>query len=493
VIECPICHVANEDRSLFCAECGQRFVLNSTTSPELSNPSTNSSNALLKPPTQDPIPRRPTSKLQSPLLSGDSNVKASSEAEYGFQKSGTNTIDSIVQGRAKEPTNTPLDSKQGAIDQAAVSKDSQAGVKAWRGTAPASSRPSLRSPLLDTLGPSDDMGLDSNDLSTRFPRRPADTAGNPPLGSAPLRPNKHLRSPLLGSDMLEDETPPEASLPHSQKEISLPPGQKARLHSPVLDGPIGTGASFELEQDDDFLDDEIDDPNVLRSPLLAAKSKIPTQEKPPQDKPAPQLQPNTPSEPVVSEPKLSQLPPIALNQAPGPSSVRNPLAQSPNTIATPMPPTQHQSTVQNSALLQTGADATSFAGLTGNSSFQPHGLLDDKKAEAAADTYEPRVPSLERSATQISQGQPSLSRGSSSVSPGRSVLFDRAMHEDQRADLPSQRRLSTHAVMFLLAIVVSTKAFYLHSLGLSAFSSNLPYFVDQLGQLLVIICLIICT
>jgi hypothetical protein len=81
-----------------------------------------------------------------------------------------------------------------------------------------------------------------------------------------------------------------------------------------------------------------------------------------------------------------------------------------------------------------------------------------------------------------------------SAAPSRSVLLDKNF-DDQGAEQISgrSRRLSTPVVGALLAVMVLAKAYYIFSLGPSAFSAGyFPFLVDQIAQLAVLICLIIC-
>ena len=131
----------------------------------------------------------------------------------------------------------------------------------------------LRSPLLggvdDYEGDDDDDDLPPVPGKTAFPhRRPAkDNAGTPESSdqtSSGRFPGKSggLRSPLLGASDVDDL--PSRDIP------SRPSGGRPRLHSPIMDGP--GSQNFEAEYDEPYYE-EIDDPNVLRSPLLAARSK----------------------------------------------------------------------------------------------------------------------------------------------------------------------------------------------------------------------------
>ncbi|PWT94508.1 MAG: hypothetical protein C5B53_12945, partial [Candidatus Melainabacteria bacterium] len=90
------------------------------------------------------------------------------------------------------------------------------------------------------------------------------------------------------------------------------------------------------------------------------------------------------------------------------------------------------------------------------------------------------------------------SRPFKSAASSRSVLLDKTLGEEsseQSGELLGgrTRRLSTPVVGVLLAVLVLAKAYYLFSLGPSALTASyFPFLVDQVAQLLVLICLIIC-
>ncbi|HEY9677917.1 MAG TPA: hypothetical protein V6C76_07900 [Drouetiella sp.] len=127
----------------------------------------------------------------------------------------------------------------------------------------------LRSPLLgasDDFEGEDDMDLPVAPGKSAFPhvKRPAARADHDAdtldQSSSGKMPSKKFRSPLLG-DSSDDEPAHAGGRPMG--------GGRPKLHSPIMDGP--GSQNYESEYDEPYYE-EIDDPNALRSPLLAARS-----------------------------------------------------------------------------------------------------------------------------------------------------------------------------------------------------------------------------
>lgn len=136
--------------------------------------------------------------------------------------------------------------------------------------------------------------------------------------------HKGLRSPLLGGGDVE---------PPQHRFVGEPaPTRPGHLHSPLLDSTY--------DEYDDFIDDfeTVEDPNVLRSPLLAAKVPMHSHSHEPAT-PTPE-----PVEPVSSVPPVSALPqptpaPIPVSApAPTPAPTLSAPAQAPVTPPPAMPP-----------------------------------------------------------------------------------------------------------------------------------------------------------
>ncbi|MBI2811528.1 MAG: hypothetical protein HYX67_11985 [Candidatus Melainabacteria bacterium] len=216
---------------------------------------------------EPPKPR--SGGLRSPLLRGEDDPDASQRGK-GSQRNQIlppdNDPPAPTSNKGKGGLRSPL---LGAADDDFLPQPKP--VRPPKGL-PAS-RPAggshLRSPLLggvdDYEGDDDDDDLPPVPGKTAFPhRRPAkDTLGTPDSSdqtSSGKFPGKSggLRSPLLGGSDVDDAP------------VRPSGGIRPRLHSPIMDGP--GSQNFEAEYDEPYYE-EIDDPNVLRSPLLAARSK----------------------------------------------------------------------------------------------------------------------------------------------------------------------------------------------------------------------------
>lgn len=321
MIQCPICQVLNEDGSLFCAECGQRFSPAST-APQ--PPAQVSQNETLPP---DQEPSRPKQvKLRSPMLGGGGG----DDDDDGYEKPQMNKLRGTGGPRSESDSQHSTGKKHlrspllGGDDSDSYDDDYQASQPRGKSRGSAQNDPQentiqrkkkLRSPLL---------GEDDDDDNEDFTPEPGQRGGgskrplrSPLLGDSDddSAPRAHssgkkgsLRSPLLGGsdddyDDADDEPRPKklrspilGSEPHS--------GPRHRgLHSPLLgdaddydddDEPSParknqsqTGGKPKLRSallgggyddddlDDDWDEDDEDNPDVLRSPLLAAKRKRP--------------------------------------------------------------------------------------------------------------------------------------------------------------------------------------------------------------------------
>ncbi|MBS1953075.1 MAG: hypothetical protein JST89_02755 [Cyanobacteria bacterium SZAS-4] len=269
---------------------------------------------------EPPKPR--SGGLRSPLLRGEDDPDHPQRGK-GSQRNQIlppdNDPPAPTSGKGKGGLRSPL---LGASDDDFVPQPKP--VKPPKGlpaSRPASSS-HLRSPLLggvdDYEGDDDDDDLPPVPGKTAFPhRRPAKdnaNAGAPESSdqtSSGRFPGKSggLRSPLLGASDVDD-------LP------SRPTGGgRQRLHSPIMDGPGGGSQNFDSDYDEPYYE-EIDDPNVLRSPLLAARSKhvAPT----PPTPPAPVEPPAPPPAKIVTPQAPPAQPPAAF---PSTNSFSEPSAQ----------------------------------------------------------------------------------------------------------------------------------------------------------------------
>jgi hypothetical protein len=301
VIDCPICHVMNEDMARFCAECGQRLTPGAQSAPAAAAPATAPAPGAMQPqggmpgpggayggampnqrpgapsgpqpnpgmapnmgaqPSRPAEPPKPAHKLHSPLL-GDPEPPAEmhdGRADYSRLRGAGRP------GAAPEPPaggqrrglHSPL--LGDSYDEPPAPVDPPSGSGRRKG---------LHSPLL--------QGDDVEDYIDTQPSRgtkPGKGGGlrSPLLGGmdddepAPSKRGGHLHSPLLGggSDLDYDAPAKPRNIGGSSK--------KPHLHSPIL------GDVFDDDDDDYGNGSNVDDPNVLRSPLLAAK--VPLTEKP---------------------------------------------------------------------------------------------------------------------------------------------------------------------------------------------------------------------
>lgn len=266
---------------------------------------------------EPPKPR--SSGLRSPLLRGEDDPDHPQRGK-GSQRNQILPPDDdppAPTSKGKGGLRSPL---LGASDDDFVPQPKP--VKPPKGLPP--SRPAgshLRSPLLggvdDYEGDEDDDDLPPVPGKTPFPhRRPAkdnapESSDQTSSGRFPGK-SGGLRSPLLGASDVDDVPPSRPS-----------GGSRPRLHSPIMDGPAGSGSqNFDNDYDEPYYE-EIDDPNVLRSPLLAARSKhvAPTQPTPP----APVEPPAPPPARIVTAQAPPAQPPAAA--FPSTNSFSEPSAQ----------------------------------------------------------------------------------------------------------------------------------------------------------------------
>lgn len=295
MIACPICHVMNDDIARFCAECGQRLG---------ASPSQPAASAPEASPPSEPS-RGPGVKLHSPLL-GDNEPPMPERADFSRLRARDNPP-APASGRGlrspllndQQPADPPArpGGKPGHLHSPLLEGDD--GMYDERPTKQPGKGRSLKSPLLGgepdypeynerPAAPGKSRGLHSPLLGgsepdyPQYDERPAGKGRglhSPLLGdskpgpsdyedhSAPSSRPGHLRSPLLGGSDAE----PDYDAPAKPRPLA---GGAARrpgaLHSPLLGDDHGYAAEPEFIEEDD--------PNVLRSPLLAAK--VPLSDRP---------------------------------------------------------------------------------------------------------------------------------------------------------------------------------------------------------------------
>jgi hypothetical protein len=140
----------------------------------------------------------------------------------------------------------------------------------------------MRSPLLGGgSGPSSDEDYeedfplrDRNDDRSSFPHRSRPREADPEMPAPQQHSGKaHLRSPLLGGSVADDNYEEEQFSPQpAGRKQQTGNSRPQKLHSPIFDRSPSSGGYDDYDDDDG---QDIDDPNVLRSPLLAAKSRLP--------------------------------------------------------------------------------------------------------------------------------------------------------------------------------------------------------------------------
>lgn len=383
MIECPICHVMNEDGAHFCAECGQRFSPagppqppalgsvqpgfgqppgppeNQTFTP--SNPPDNQWNQMSnsynppEPPSQPNQPNQgnpggrpeqPKKRLHSPILGGGYEDEPEPEPEVKRGRSSTRGGQDTTGSKPKH-LRSPL---LGGGDS-----DEDFDDEPHRGPAPRSqSKPptkgGLRSPLLGGAGDDDDY--EEPQARGGFPRRSRDIQDDEPQDRGSGR---GLRSPLLGggSDDSDDSAfsslrrtnRPSGSFPNDRrsKPDVWDPGSDESSAKPrrLRSSLLGGGSSDDYDDYDDE-DEEIADPKALRSPLLRAVTSAHEQVPPAK----PQQQPPSPPQPAPQPYQQGQG--HANQQEAGSPLFRQPLTppQPNSNYAEPMPQQMHPQEMQ---------------------------------------------------------------------------------------------------------------------------------------------------
>lgn len=299
MIQCPICHVLNEDRSLFCAECGQRFAPQAPApqapAPQVNAPSPPPENINATPPPEAP-PKRPAIKLHSPILGGGS-------VEPEEPAPGRNRFASSRFGGGSTGSNPVAGPSPNARNRGPARQDF--GDDEDEDTNPKSKpRKGLHSPLLDFGDDEPEQQSDGHykaqsKSQIMFPHRSrgASTGSNaqvPPEPDADPTPRPQgkggLRSPLLGGDDSDQYD-------EGDDDFSNPNQPRKKLRSPVLDGNPRSNNRFVPDPPVEIREES----NVLRSPLLARKVPLPEKQAPGAAVPPPE-------------------PPAKINQPPGQQS-----------------------------------------------------------------------------------------------------------------------------------------------------------------------------
>lgn len=281
MINCPICNVPNDPSVKFCTECGQRLGNELFTAPAATTPTP-----------AKPGPSR--AKLHSPLLDDAVEENMPPYMEGIAPPSGRGDLNRLRQMSQRGGTISgtqpaaPARSAEPNYPTGSENRKEKKVTPAFPADSPPPAQPRrhLHSPLL-------------GDPEEEYPDYEPVTQGkghlhSPLLGgsnNAPSGGKKHLHSPLLDND----EDPYEDSfnypgLPTTRKglhspllggeneDLHYPPAAPASgvrpsgLRSPILQGrdPAALSEYYDDEDYDPYADE--DNPSVLRSPLLGAKT-----------------------------------------------------------------------------------------------------------------------------------------------------------------------------------------------------------------------------
>jgi hypothetical protein len=525
VIQCQICQVANEDAAQFCRECGGRLNPGQPLATTTANPPAESM------PQAQTAPAKPRPKLHSPIL-GSSGPEPEPQPEESGRKGRSS---SQSQSSSRKGLRSPLLGGGGGDDMETEDEAEPRGSKS-----------SLRSPMLGGGGHGGSSGGGSK---TAFPHR-GDFEPEDSRPTARLESGKHsskgLRSPLLGGSDFD----PEESFddPGIQAKASGQVKAHHRLRSPIL------GGSEPDYYEDEVFDEEveeIEDPNVLRSPLLAVRTPRNQSQSSSHAQPASSAQPmpgQTTGQPAIS-PQAPAQPPAQAPAAPlnaGQAAQPQPLPplpyQNPPTQATaakhpsyqpqpaPLPsnsqynlsaqkyeygvnaaaaePVQVEPALSASAPVSspipTSLSSSSTAGTTPTGlSPAPAQLQSNQTVSAKSDSDEVvgpkdrRSPARERRQSRLVSGSSTSGNTSNNYDLDEDDDFSKRSYGTGRSSMNSSNGSGSNPMAPLLmasaAIALTAKGYVLsQQLGYPDFiAKNMPYVADQLATGFVFICLII--
>jgi hypothetical protein len=395
VLECPICHINNDEQARFCTECGHRFPAPSiVNSPPQSPAPANLQTSIPDRPNIAPVvsqqpgssfnpsnfPASPSSPVNSPFSSPSSALTPSAAQTYStYMDNNNNQPPGQPNPSNQEPPKRPRlhspmlggddpddeayaqnsydapkapKTKSGLLrspllggGNAGFEDENEPIVNSARpakGAKPSSKPSHLRSPLLggsadDEDDYEEDFPLrDKNSDKSAFPHRRSTPLVNAPEPAPGTQPGgrPHLRSPLLQGDDEFEEGDNFGGNNYQNQAPSSPPARPAKLHSPLFGKQNGV---YDYIDDEEQAPSVNDNPNALRSPLLASRSPMP------QDNSArnaaqaaqkPVVQPPVPQQPAAPAPSaFSQ--PVSLPPFPNP----RPMSTQPPAIGTPLPMT----------------------------------------------------------------------------------------------------------------------------------------------------------
>lgn len=411
---------------------------------------------------ETPKPR--TGGLRSPLLRGEDDPDLPQRGKTSQRGPALPADDAPAPSKGKGGLRSPL---LGGAEDDFVPQPKP--VKPPKGLPPRTGNAHLRSPLLggvdDYEGDEDDDDLPPVPGKTPFPhvRRPTlkdkDPVAEPmdQSSSGKLPGKSHLRSPLLGGADVDDE-------PAIAQQR---PSGRQRLHSPIMDGPGGGGPqNFDSDYDEPYYE-EIDDPNVLRSPLLAARSKHVAPEPASKITPAP-------------------APPVQPVQPPAQPPVQPPAASFPTTNSFGEPATSSQAQPE---FRDRGFPTPQPPG----DMWRERGFAETRASEpkAAAPTpFSPPSPPEVAANIKESSPAPALRRSSRSglLGGGADDIDEQPINNFRNAP-PSQAKPAMILIIPCF-LAVGAKLWYMGIMG-QALTQSMPFLADQVMQLVVIIALII--
>jgi hypothetical protein len=200
-------------------------------------------------------PQRRGGALRSPLLGGDDDAEP--PVKQSKSRGGLRSPLLGAEPDDDEPPQSPGGRAKGLRSPLLRGEDDPDARSSGRG---AGAKPQgLRSPLLG--------GDDDTPKRGGFPHRsqPMDYDDEEEHNVKPAKGG--LRSPLLGGAPDDDYEPRRSNQPRQGE----PSGARRRMHSPLIDG---TGDYYQQDHYEEESDYDENDPNVLRSPLLAARQKL---------------------------------------------------------------------------------------------------------------------------------------------------------------------------------------------------------------------------
>lgn len=333
MIDCPICHVKNDNDARFCAECGQRLAGQPQQQAEAEQQASQRPQAppqvpqvQQQQPQQQP-PQQSGPRLHSPLLAaGGNDAGPEPGPEPQHNAAEVNRLRQMASKQVDKPAPTPMDTPyKNPYDPRNNLPPEQTQQQPPQGQAPLRRKGGLRSPLLSSEEFDDEeepyeqqQSAPTQGRGLRSPLLGGGEGGgggggglrSPLLGGGgggsdyeedydqQTQSSGGLRSPLLGGGGggyggSDRRRPPDQIDPYGGAE------RRSGLRSPILGG--GGGGDWQ----EDYYDDEEEDPyadennpNVLRSPLLSAKRPV-------SDRP----QVKAPANSSMHDPRAAALPP----------------------------------------------------------------------------------------------------------------------------------------------------------------------------------------